>query len=506
MQSRFKKTTLVALTAIINNVLVTLYGLIYNKLIIVHYGSTITGLISTLTQFASMFTVIEGGFSLAVVVATYKPIIDEDYEELNNILYTAKKYFYNITVAYSGLVIACGVVYVYFLKSPLGFLYSLVLLGITTSTTALSIGGATKYSIVLSGDNKQYVTSVISLICKTITWLLSLVFIVRNHNIIVVYSLNVLNIILNIIFLKCYESKAYPHITYKGTYNLQKINGVKDIMFQKIASTIFTSTDLVLVSIGISLSKASVYYIYNQIFQGVFQYLSSLGNAPTDSFGQLLNSGEDESAREKFDIYKKSIVILSTIFLSVAAVMIIPFLKIYTRNVADENYIIPSLAVTFFTYNYLKLNNMPYGMIINVSGEFKKQNFQTGIAAIVNIVCSIVLMRFIGLTGIVLGSVVGTFVIISVNVFRTKEIISFNEKKDIFVLLTNFILGLILILLSEKYSVINAGSYIIWCIWAIIILTITTCLVLSFNYLLDRKIVKKCIKYYYCKFNKQKNK
>ncbi|WP_036608094.1 polysaccharide biosynthesis C-terminal domain-containing protein [Oribacterium sp. P6A1] len=506
MESKFRKTSFVAITAVINNLLMMLYGLIYNKLVIVHYGSSTTGLIATLSQFAAMFTIIEGGFTLAVVVATYKPIINEDYDELNAILYTAKTYFNKITVIYASIVMISGGMYVYYLKSPIGFVHSLVLLGLTTFTTALSIGGTAKYTVVLSGNNRQYITSIISLLVKTITWIISLVMVINDISIILVYSINVLNVILNILALKVYEKKKYPFITYRGNYNLDKINGVKDIMFQKIASTIFTSTDLVLVSLGLSLSKASVYYVYNQIFQGVFSYLSSFGNAPIDSFGHLISSGNNENAKYIFEIYKKTINLMSTIFFSTAAIMIIPFLKIYTRDVKDENYIIPSLATVFFTYNYLKLNNLPYGMIINVSGEFKKQNIQTGIAAVLNIGLSIILMRFIGLNGIITGSAIGTLIIIVVNVIKAKEVLAFDLKKDIVILIFNYMLALFMIINSIYFVSISANNYFIWLLKSIVILIAVLLIVVVCNIFIDRVEMLTCIRFYLAKLENHRKK
>lgn len=496
MQSGFKKTTLVAITAIVNNLLLTIFALIYNRLIIINYGSSIAGLISTMTQFTSMFTVIEGGFSLSVVVAIYKPMINSDYSELNDILYTAKKYFHKTTIIYLSVVLISGTIYISFIDSPLLFIHTLMLLILTTLTTALTIGGSNIYSVVLSGDNKQYVVTIISAICKIITWSVSIVLIVYKVNIILVYSMNVITIVLDIFALKYFEKKKYPLVTFKGEYSIKKIKGIKDMIFQKIAATVFTSTDLVLVSLGLSLSKANVYYIYNQIFSGVFQYLSSLSGAPMDTFGHLLSSGELDSASEKFLIYKKTVLLLSTIFFTVAAVMITPFLIIYTRNVKDENYIVPGLAIIFFTYNFFKINNMPYGMIINVSGQFKKQNVQTGIAAVTNIVLSIIFMKSIGLNGIILGSAVGTIIIIFANIFRAKEIINFNILKDIAFLLFNYAVGLIVTCFCSNYFVAGISNYWVWAIRAIVVLLILSFVVVVINYVLDRNGLNKSLKYY----------
>ena len=84
---KIKATIFTMIAALANSVLVTVFNLIYSNYLLQIYGSEINGLISTLSQFVSLFLIVEGGFMTAAVVATYKPIVDKDYNKLNNILY-----------------------------------------------------------------------------------------------------------------------------------------------------------------------------------------------------------------------------------------------------------------------------------------------------------------------------------------------------------------------------------------------------------------------------------
>ena len=61
--------------SIINSIIIMLLNLIYNKAVITVYGSSVNGLISTLAQFVSLFTIIEGGFTTASIVATYELLV-----------------------------------------------------------------------------------------------------------------------------------------------------------------------------------------------------------------------------------------------------------------------------------------------------------------------------------------------------------------------------------------------------------------------------------------------
>lgn len=493
--SKFRATLLTLFSAVVNTLLLTVFYLIYNKLIITHYGSHINGLISTLTQFVSMFTILEGGFSLAAVVASYEPIIKRNYEKLNNILYTTKKFLARIVLLYVAVTLLFGSIYVNFINSPIGLFRTYLLLLVTVGTTALSLGILPQYTIVLSGHNKLYIVTLVSVLSRLLTWCVSIVLILRYSNIVLVYSINFANILLNIFMLRLYEKRHFPYVSYKGKY--EPISGTRDIMFQKITATIFTSTDLVLISVGINLAVASVYNVYNQIFQAVYVYLSSASNAPGDSFGQLLKTGNKVKASELFHIYQKIVQLFSTIFLTTAGITIIPFLRIYTNNVHDTNYIVPSLAILLYTYFYLKLNNVPFGLIINLAGLFKLQNMQCAVAAVVNLVSSVVLMHSIGIQGVVLGSVLGTAVITVVNIFKVHSVVDYlDTERLLFFLSCNYCIGLLMILISIRFWKSISNSYIQWFFVSAILFACIATLTIIINYILDKQTVCQSIKYF----------
>ena len=94
MESKSKSTVLTLAISILNSVLLVLFNLIYNNLVIRYFGSSINGLISTLNQFVSLFSIIEGGFTTAAVVATYEPMVRSDYSRLNSILHTTRRGYF----------------------------------------------------------------------------------------------------------------------------------------------------------------------------------------------------------------------------------------------------------------------------------------------------------------------------------------------------------------------------------------------------------------------------
>ncbi len=482
--------------SLLNSVLAVCFSLVYNKYIIKVYGSEMNGLISTLTQFVSLFAIIEGGFTTAAVVATYKPIVNKDYDKLNNILYTTKITYLKIGSLITISVLITGSIYINFISSPVAYWQTFGLLLISVLVTASSICFQSKYTVLIQGFNKEYVITIIALLCKTLTWGISILLMAFYANIMVVYSVNILNVLLNIFLCKAFEKKNYPFVTYKGKYDKRYIEGTRDVLFQKIANTIFTSTDLVLISTFLSLSLASVYNVYFQVYKSILTLLLAFAQAPFNSFGLL---AKEEKNNEKldsyFNIYNQIVLLLSTVTLVTTSIMILPFVKVYTSNITDYNYVYSSLAPLFFSQVYAQIMNRPFGVILNATGNFKIQNIQCGIATVVNILISLAFIKPLGLNSIILGSFIGTMVILVMNVVQTyRLVLSSSCKKNVIKILLNYLLSLLLILLSFQLD-FNLYNYMGLILASIITFILSSCIILAVNYIVDSNITIESFKF-----------
>lgn len=496
---KIKATIFTMAAALANSVLVTLFNLIYSNYLLQIYGSEINGLISTLSQFVSLFLIIEGGFMTAAVVATYKPIVDKDYEKLNNILYTCKRIYLKIGFAITAFSLAGGAVYIKFIDSPFSYWETFSLLLVSAITTASSLGILSKYNVLLQGENKEFVLTIFSLVSKTVTWALSMVLILNSVSIIWVYSMNILNVVINIILARRYEKKNYPFVNYdQGEYESGIISGTKDVMYQKVANTVFTSTDLIVTSVFISLSAASVYNLYYQIFKSIFTLLASVVQAPFNSFGQLVNSENSErELNNYFEIYQHFVLLISTILMAITAQLLIPFVEVYTINIKDYTYIYPVLAILFYSQMFAQINNRPYGTILNVTGNFKMQNIQCAVAAVVNIIVSIAFIRWIGIHSIVLGSFVGTLIIFVMNMYQMhKNVLKGNWKKESVNIVSNYLLGVIAVVIFYNID-FKISNYLQWVVLACATSVFMGIVFLAANYMVDGQRTQKVVAYMY---------
>ena len=488
MGKKTKASLLTLLVSVLNSVLSIVFSLVYSNLVIRTFGSQVNGLISTLTQFVSLFTIIEGGFTTAAVVAVYSPILNHDHKKMNDILYTAKVFFFRVGMIVTLSVLLLGSIYILMIDSPYSYGRTFLLLVLSVSITGSSLCFLSKYSVLLQGNNKEYMQVLFALISRAVTWLLSIIFIIKGFDIVIVFSMNLLNVIINVLLSLLYEKKKFKEVTYRGKNDKSLIKGTGDVFFQKIASTIFTSTDLVLISVFVSLSYASVYNLYFQVFHAVMVMLSAVAQAPFNSFGQLYNEKDGAiKFQEYFDVYQHLVLIISTVIMTITGCLIIPFVKIYSSRITDFNYVYPALAVLFFSQMFSQIINRPYGTALNATGHFKMQNIQCALAAVINIIVSLAFINLLGIHSIVLGSFIGTLIILIMNVYQAYgKVLQVSAKRIVANICINYVFSLVVIFCSIKLA-LAPSSFLSLFGLAIIFGLFITAFVLILNLIIDKK-------------------
>lgn len=496
-KNKFYSTMYTAIVNMINSSVSIILGLVFSKLILLNYGSEVNGFVATIIQFVSFFSVLEGGLTTAAIVSIYRPLLDKSYKEANDILYTAKIKYLKIGFWIVGCVLILGVVYLLNINISLSFMTCLILIIICVFQTFCSIALESKYNIVLFGTNMEYMSTLLKLVARLIGWIFSIIFILKGYNIILVYSTYIITSVLNIVLIRQYERKLYKEINYKGKYSPDKINGTNDLMFQKIASTIFNSTDMFLISIILNFSVASVYNVYNLIYRSITQILRSVFQAPFNSLGQLLNakSRNLNEIRKLSTYYNTLVLYLTTFILIVAALCTLPFVRLFTIGIVDINYISIPLVYLFFSTTYFQLINQSYASIINASGLFKLQNKICMISAITNIILSIILGNIYGVSGILLGTVIPYVSIMLYNIYIcNRKILNTGILKNLIIIFLNYFISIAIIYFGIRIIKFN-GGYTMLVFYALIISVLAFIIVLIFNFIFDRKNLISTVKY-----------
>lgn len=465
---RKKEFLITVISNLLLQVTTAVCGFILPPLIVTTFGSSINGMVSSITQFIAYLNIVEAGIGAASIAALYKPLAQNDIAGQNGIL-SATKHFYNKSgLVFTVLVIGLSLIYPLIVKGQVDTLTAslmVLILGISGAAEFFLIG---KYRVLLTADKKVYVISLIQVLAVIANTVFAVVLINNNAGILVVKLLSGLLYLGRYIFIWLYVKRNYTYLDLTILPDKGAISQSKNALVHQISALVVYNTPVVLITFFCSLKDASVYAVYAMVFSAVGNLLGALTNGMQSFFGESLVKDSIEHTRKIFSKYVRLYIVALGWVYSCTYLLIIPFMKLYTKNMTDAEYIQPLLAVLFLTSEVLKNVRNPCGQLIDGAGHFKKTQNRALIEAVLNLFFSIIFVLKFGLIGVLMGSIIS-------HLYRTIDMIMYSHKHvlkqpmwSILITIFAYLLIYIVAILVIQFFSVNVTSYMIWFIYALI--------------------------------------
>lgn len=476
-----KSSILNAIAMITQTGIISLLSLISTNLILKNYGSDFNGVVATASQLINLLLIVEGGFSLAINVALFKPYVENNQTKINSIMSASKKIFFKIGIIFFILGIAISLIYPLFIKSNLNYITIFLIFLMVISATAYNLMFIIKSQIMFQVSQKEYTVAFLGTMVNLVSSIVTIVLVYNKINMLIVRLFLLIFTLINGILILILYKKRFPNINTNCKPDYNEIKGTKDIMIQKLTSVVYMASPLLFISTFISTKMASVYAVYYSIYNIIKMLLSSMVAAPINGFGQLLSKSKDDDTYQKFKLYEYITILSSTILLSSVLVVILPFISLYTKSITDINYINLPIAIMLALILFLEIIHIPSGSIINITGNFKiAKKFQT-ITCIILVSLLSIGGYFYGIYGILAGTIITNILLASMEIKYThKKIFNANIKNIINKLITNLFL-IILLVVIERLLLPQIDSYIKFFAFGFIIFIINVFIILIVN-------------------------
>lgn len=482
MNSKFFKNVISGFTG---QLIAILLGIIVPRFFITNYGSDINGLLSTITQIFTYMALLEAGIGSAAKNLMFKPFQENDKDSVSEIASIARAYFQKFTIIYAIGVLLLAVVLPFTLKTNVDALTISLIVLFEGLSGVISFYYIQTPSIIIGVDGRNYVNNGITLLNRIIGYIVKIVMATFSLNIVLLQFAFFVVSIFKVVFYKNYFNKHYQWIDlYKKNLHTIKLKDRNSYIIIEICWTIFSSTDMIILSTFVSTQLSSVYSIYNLIFLNV----SFLVNAVFTSVTYLLGRTFHEN-REKYiklhDAYNSIFFGIMTSAMIVCYLLAIPFIALYTRGVKDVNYIYPSLPLMFCLVQLLSWSRYVSGNLIGVAGRTRKAVWVNILETLINIVCSIMFVQKFGIVGVLFATVIALPVkLIYCNYIG--DIIILNRKcnSTIKILGANFALFLLSVFL-KRFIIIEVNSLIELFSYGIVISITSFVIVILVNILIN---------------------
>lgn len=487
---RKKRLILNTITSLLLQLTTIICGFVLPRLILNHFGSNVNGLVNSITQFLQIISFLELGVGAVVQSSLYKPLADKDNNQISSIIVSANKFFRRIAIILTVYILVLICVFPTVIKNTYDFFYTtFLILAISISYFAQYYFGVVD-RLLLNSDQRgyiQYTAQIVTLILNTVICVFLISF---NQSIQMVKLCSSLVFLLRPIFLRLYVNHNYKidrKIHYDKEPIKQKWNGIA----QHVAAVILDSTDNIVLTTFSSLVNVSIYSVYYLVVSGVKQLFMSLVGGVQALLGELLAKKDLEELNKLFGWYEWMIHTFVVLIWGTTAILIVPFISVYTRGITDADYIVPLFAVLITIANAAHCLRLPYNTLILAAGHYKQTQHNYIIAALLNIIISVLLVNLLGLIGVAIGTIIamGYQTLWMMN-YDSNNIIYWNKGKMIKQLIID-ILTCLIYAIVYCFCPLVVDNYVLWIVLAIIIFIANLIISLIINLIFYKKRVLK---------------
>lgn len=447
--------------ALCSQLAITLRGLILPSLFIHTFGSSVNGLISSITQFLSFITLLEGGLGAVVLAELYRPIELHKDDDIIKILCACQRFFNLLSAVFIGYTAILAVIYPLLIKKDYGFVFTASLIIIMSLSTLIEYLFSITNKLLLQAEQKFYVVSAIQTITTVINVILTVVLIKIYPSVhLVKFGSALIYLAQPIVFSHTVEKKYQVRFSKLKKYKGYKLENQWSGFAQNLAHYINMNTDIILITIALSLADVSVYSVYMLAVNALRTIFVTINNSYQSALGKYYVEKNPDTLKTKFDKFQTLNCLLSLVLFNTCLLLINGFVSTYTKGISDASYYQPIFAIIIVLANMIYSIREPYRLLVLAAGKFKETNFGSIMEAILNFGISILLVYRFGLIGVAIGTLIAiTYRLIYFLYFLRRNILYKNNLNYLYLILVCALVSIINILVY-LYSPVQIQSWI----------------------------------------------
>lgn len=394
-----------SIIALIYQVCSVIIGLIIPRLILGKFGSEINGLVTSISQFLSVISLMDLGVGAVVQSSLYKPLAEKDNDRISVVYSVASKYFGTIAKILIVYIIILCFYYGLFKSETYSWLFT------TTLIIALSIDYFARYyfgmcnSLLLNADQRIYVVTFVNLYGLFANAIVTVILLNAGAGIQLVKLASSCIFLTKPLILKSYVSRNYNIVKIKKPPK-NAIPNMWNGLAQHVTVTVSNSIGNVLLTIFSTFTMISIYNVYVLPLTSIQTLVDTTSNSYKSFFGNLIARDEKKNLQVEFSKYETMMHFLASAVMSTCMVVLVPFVLVYTNNVNDADYRNNIFCLIIVIAYSMYILRIIYTNMIFAAGKFKETQNYCIIECVLNLVLSLVLVKPFGIVGVALGAAV----------------------------------------------------------------------------------------------------
>lgn len=390
-------------------IIVTLVGIIIPKFIILTYGSTLNGMVGSISQFLMYAGLVEAGIGNAAVIALYEPLSKNSKEDISAVLSEAARRYKKSGIIYIVITFVIACIYPLMVKTQVNYSFAFsmtLILALTGVIDYLLIG---KYKVLLTADNRYYIINFSKAIASCVMACGSIFLLQNGASLLSVKGLAVLAHLGEALFIRGYVKRKYFQYSFQSNRKIE-LEQQRSALLHQICMVITYNTDLIVLTLLLkenSLQEVSVYSVYALIVSFVRNMMSALCTGINATFGELYVKKEMEKLQRRFSHYELIYYVCLFALYLCFMVLILPFVRCYIGKLTDINYVRKEVAIMFGIVGLLAQLKDAYGTLVTgACGCYKETGKYAIYEAIVNLSLSLIFVQKLGIVGVLIGTAI----------------------------------------------------------------------------------------------------
>lgn len=393
-------------------------------------GVEYLGLNSLFTSVLQVLNLAELGVGSAMVFSMYKPIAEDDTATICALMKLYKHYYRIIgsVILVIGLILTPSIPRLISGSVPYNInIYVLYLLNL--SATVLTYWLFAYRNSVLQAHQRNDIASKITIITDSVKYAFQIAALVLFHNYYLYIIFVLFTQVINNVLVAMASRKLYPNYNPCGKLPeeiVNSINGkIKDLFTSKLGHTIVASADTIVISAFLGLTVLAQYQNYYYIMSSIISFMSIIYSSITAGVGNSMLIKTKKQNYGDFKTFTLLVTFVSGLCISCFLNLYQPFMKMWMGNDMLLPYSIVILLCVYFWFYELVMMISVYK---DAGGIWHQDRFRPLIAGVVNLILNLVLVRIIGLYGIVLSTIISQVLVSLPWIVRNVHTLIFNNS------------------------------------------------------------------------------
>ena len=445
-----------------------------NRYFAFYLGVQNLGLMKLFTQLLAYLNLAEIGLASASTYALYKPLAEKNHKQISIIINTITSLYNKIFLFILLVGLLFNPIIPFFIKDKIVDKAIYLYWSLYVISTALSYSFV-KYSVLFTANQTFGFVRLIQGGSRIFCQMLQIFVIIKLQSFLIFILLLILDNIIQYIFYKTHYKKYYSYIFKTEIKDKSITKNLKNLFWHKIAGLIVFNTDLILISKFISLEIVGIYASYQMIIQMIMTVINIVLNVLKPKVGKYIA----ENSKENIFNYWKNLNILSLFNSILFSFCIYKLINDFIILWLGEEFILPELTVFLILINLFVQSFRGITDIFKDGSGFFDDIHLPISEAMINFILSIILVQYIGLNGVIIGTIVSNILIICI----AKPILVFRrcfdkDIKDYIKIYGNYLILIMISLLSYNFilkfpSLKIVNSWLDWIVNGMIVGSIT---------------------------------